>query len=75
MLLCKIKGHDWKLKERSNVIQFDEMGYPLRLFICECSKCGKSEQMWFDSTECKKDVVLEWSREVGIPIPFRAKGN
>ena len=41
-------NHKQKAAERSNAIQQDSMGYPLRLFICKCSKCGKSEQMWID---------------------------
>lgn len=32
-----------KIVERSNVIQYDDMGYPLRLCICQC-KCGKTNQ-------------------------------
>lgn len=41
-------NHDWKVEERSNAIQLDDMGYPLRLFIVRCSKCGKSDQHWID---------------------------
>lgn len=37
-------NHDWYITEKSNVLQLDDMGYPLRLFICKCSKCGKSSQ-------------------------------
>ena len=70
---CKIFGHEWMIKQRSNVIQFDDMGYPLRLFICECKHCMKSEQMWIDSTECKKDVVLQWYDDDYIPIPFKSR--
>ena len=44
-LKCK---HDYKIKSKSNTLQLDDMGYPLRLFICECSKCGKSKQQWID---------------------------
>jgi hypothetical protein len=43
------------------------MGYPLRLFICKCLKCGKYEQMWIDVNEKEleelktgKSVLLEW---------------
>lgn len=71
-LLC---SHNWKLKERSNVIQFDDMGYPLRLFICECSKCGRVEQMWIDSCESKSDVVCEWTKETNILVPPKAYKN
>lgn len=41
-------SHKWKIIEKSNALQQDDMGYPLRLFICKCSKCGKSEHMWID---------------------------
>lgn len=70
-LLCKIFGHSYCLKNRSNTIQFDTMGNPLRLFIVECDRCGKSKMMWIDSAECKKDVILKWSDEYesGVPIP------
>ncbi len=57
---CKVFGHSWRIKQLSNVIQFDVMGYPLRLCICECKYCMKSKQMWIDSTECKNDVELQW---------------
>lgn len=61
-IICKIfKGHKWVIKECSNVIQYDSMGYPLRLCICECSRCHKSDQQWIDSNECKSDVILKWS--------------
>ena len=64
--------HIWKIKERSNIIQYDNMGYVLRLFIVECS-CGKSKQMWIDSAECKSDCVCKWFEEdTSIPIPPKA---
>lgn len=56
----KLCNHDWEITQVSNVIQFDSMGYPLRLVIQECKKCGKSEQAWYDSTQKKDDVVCEW---------------
>lgn len=40
--------HDWTVTEVSNIIQFDDMGYPLLLCIETCSKCGKSQQSWID---------------------------
>lgn len=62
-------NHDWKVTERSNVLQQDDMGYPLRLFICECRKCGKSDQVWYDVSEealkeleTGKSVLLEWHK-------------
>lgn len=45
------------IKEYSNVIQYDEMGYPLRLII---DKNGK--QVWIDTIERENDVVLIWSK-------------
>lgn len=48
MFKCK---HDWQIIHASNVLQQDEMGYPLRLFIQKCSKCGKIEQAWYDANE------------------------
>lgn len=61
---CK---HNWQITERSNILQQDEMGYPLRLCICKCSKCGKSEQMWIDvaeealkELETGESVLLKW---------------
>lgn len=47
MRIFKCK-HNWNIDKRSNILQLDDMGYPLRLFICKCSKCGKSKQMWLD---------------------------
>jgi hypothetical protein len=60
-------NHNWQITERSNVIQQDDMGYPLRLCILKCSKCGKSEQMWVDvavealkELETGESVLLRW---------------
>lgn len=44
-------NHKWRVTEISNVLQLDEMGYPLRLVICKCDKCGKSDQQWWDVSE------------------------
>lgn len=62
-------NHDWKIIERSNVIQQDNMGYPLRLCIWQCSKCGKSDQVWLDTSEealkeldTGESVLLEWHK-------------
>ena len=43
------------IKIRSNVIQFDEMGYPLRLVITR-----DDGQVWIDTNEREGDIVLEW---------------
>lgn len=62
-------NHDWKVEEWSNVLQQDDMGYPLRLFICKCRKCGKCEQQWIDvaeeslkQLETGESVLLEWHK-------------
>ena len=67
---CRINGHDWEVTERSNTIQQDDMGYPLRLCILTCKRCGKSEQHWLDTNtsalnEVKngKSVLLKWEKE------------
>ena len=60
-LFKKFCNHKWEIIQSSNVIQFDSMGYPLRLVIQECKKCGKSAQAWYDSIQKKDDVVCEWS--------------
>lgn len=61
---CK---HKWEVYQKSNALQFDHMGYPLRLFIMKCSKCGKYNQQWIDvsvkeAEELKtgKSFLLEW---------------
>ena len=61
--------HDWKLTEKSNVLQQDDMGYPLRLYIQKCAKCGKSEQVWVDVSEealkglsTGESVLLKWQK-------------
>ena len=62
-------NHDWGITEISNVLQQDDMGYPLRLCIWGCSKCGKSDQIWLDvSEEALKEletgesVLLKWQK-------------
>ena len=53
-----------KVDYKSNVIQYDSMGYPLRLYITKCD-CGMTNQEWIDVPEnsvIDKDVVLEWER-------------
>lgn len=66
MRLFKCK-HRWKVIERSNALQQDTMGYPLRLCILKCSKCGKSEQQWLDTSEdalnelkTGKSFLIKW---------------
>ena len=57
--------HNWKIKERSNIIQYDNMGYALRLFLCKCS-CGKTKQIWIDSTESESDCICIWTEQEGL---------
>ena len=59
--------HQYIITERSNALQLDDMGYPLRLFIVKCSKCGQSEQRWIDVFEDElkeldtgESVLLKW---------------
>lgn len=68
-LLEKLFGcnHNWQITKRSNALQQDDMGYPLRLCILKCSKCGKSDQMWIDvaeealqELETGESVLLTW---------------
>lgn len=46
---------EFKIVKYSNVIQFDGIGYPLRLVID-----SYGNQLWIDTTERDGDVVLEW---------------
>ena len=61
-------NHKYKIYQRSNMLQQDSMGYPLRLFICRCEKCGKSKQMWIDvpveqleELKTGESVLVEWN--------------
>lgn len=53
-----------KVDYKSNVIQYDSMGFPLRLYIFKCN-CGMTKQEWIDVSKnsvTDKDVILEWER-------------
>lgn len=54
-----------KIIKRSNVIQYDTMGYPLRLCIVSIDRIfgEKTEQIWIDTMEQVGDVVLQWDGE------------
>ena len=61
--------HAWRVTEVSNVLQQDDMGYPLRLVIKKCRKCGKSDQHWIDVNEnalkeldTGESVLLKWTK-------------
>ena len=65
--LFKCCNHKWVVTERSNALQQDEMGNPLRLVICRCHKCGKIDQQWIDvdvseleEVKSGKSFLLEW---------------
>lgn len=45
----------YKIAKYSNIIQFDDMGYPLRLVID-----NNGEQLWIDTIEIDGDMVLVW---------------
>ena len=64
-LFKKLHKHNFnKFAYASNVVQFDNMGYPLRLCIMKCD-CGITNQEWVDvpeSSVTNKDVILKWER-------------
>ena len=62
-------SHEWVTSHRSNIVQLDEMGYPLRLFLLRCRKCGETDQQWIDSAISTKDSILKWEREYGLYPP------
>ena len=55
-----IHMHDFELKEKSNIIQFDDTGYPVRLCLLVC-RCGMSKQEWLYTSRVTDDVELKWS--------------
>lgn len=48
--------NNFSIVKYSNVIQYDDMGYPLRLVID-----NKGKQLWIDTEQRENDVVLTWS--------------
>lgn len=60
-----------KILKKSNVLQTDYNGYPVRLCICKCEDCGHTDQFWLEeSLEKAKEelengtsVLLEWNYE------------
>lgn len=44
-----------KIIARSNIVQYDDMGYPLRLCIMD-----DGEQIWLDSYNEETDLVCKW---------------
>ena len=62
-------NHKWRATEKSNALQQDDMGYPLRLYIVTCTKCGATEHRWIDvnekcldELETGKSFLLEWRK-------------
>lgn len=62
----KTCSHRWQITEISNVLQTDDMGYPLMLCIKKCERCGASKQEWLDvgkdALENKDAVICKWKR-------------
>lgn len=56
----KNKDKPFNILYRSNVVQLDEMGYPLRLCIVEGNGRKNSEQVWLDTVDRDGDLVLKW---------------
>lgn len=57
---CGEDHHYVKICQRSNIIQYSSDGYPLRLCIYECDKCGKRGMIWVDTVATNTDHVLTW---------------
>lgn len=54
------KKDPFRIIHRSNTIQFDEMGYPLRLCIVTGNGRDKPERVWLDTIEEEGDIVFEF---------------
>ena len=63
-LFNKICIHDYHIVKTSNVLQLDDMGYPLMLCMIKCKKCGRTDQIWTDVPKSLLDddyyKVLKW---------------
>lgn len=60
----KEKKTTMRVTMKSNVIQYDEMGYPLRLVVVRCDD-GTVEHLWLDidaNSVTENDVVLKWEK-------------
>lgn len=51
------KSSPRRITHVSNIVQYDEMGYPLRLVIMSDNK-----QIWLDSYHKDTDVELRWEK-------------
>lgn len=56
------KSRPTEIVKRSNVIQYDEMGYPLRLCIVKDGE-EPARQVWLDTTVEEGDIELKWKKE------------
>ena len=56
------KKDPFRIIYRSNTIQFDEMGYPLRLCIVTGNGRINPEQVWLDTLEEDGDVILKFKK-------------
>lgn len=70
----KNKDKPFNILYRSNVVQLDEMGYPLRLCIVEGNGRKNSEQVWLDTLDEDGDLVLKW-KETGSEIRIDTEKN
>ena len=65
-MFSKICKHDYHISETSNILQLDDMSYPLMLCISKCRNCGKSKQIWVDVPKSLLDddyyKVLKWEQ-------------
>ena len=59
--------HKWRIFGKSNALQTDHDGYPLRLCIMECDYCGDTRQNWIDvpleetkELETGESFLVEW---------------
>lgn len=55
ILKPKNKSEKRSIIARSNIVQYDDMGYPLRLCIM-----SDKEQIWLDSYNQDGDIEIKW---------------
>lgn len=61
--LFKRKKEPRKVLARSNIVQYDDMGYPLRLCLMD-----DGEQIWLDSYSEETDLVCKWELREDVKI-------
>lgn len=59
------KNECFEIVKRSNIVQYDDFGNPLRLCIVKVSKDPKVplDQMWIDSYDEKGDIECVWRKK------------